>query len=105
MSDKPNVLLVIADGMQASTIEGGSDCLTPHFDRLAKRGIQFGKAYCATPTCSPSRASIMTGLLPHNHGVLEVSHGRDEDQCRLRDDNAHFAQRLLENGYSTAYFG
>jgi arylsulfatase A-like enzyme len=105
MSEKPNVLLFIADGMQACTIDPDSACLTPNFDRLGKRGVQFGRAYCATPVCSPSRASLMTGLLPHNHGVLEVSHGRGDDQCMLRKDKAHFAQRLVESGYSTAYFG
>lgn len=47
----------------------------------------------------------MTGLLPHNHGVLEVEHGRDPDQCVLRTDKPHFAQRLSENGYATGYFG
>jgi choline-sulfatase len=105
MNNRPNVILFIADGMQASTVAEGSICLTPHFDRLARRGVRFGRAYCATPTCSPSRASLMTGLLPHNHGVLEVEHGRDADQCLLRTDKPHFAQRLVESGYSTAYFG
>ena len=105
MDDRPNVLLFIADGMQAGTLENQSACLTPNFDRLASRGIRFKRAYCATPVCSPSRASMMTGLLPHNHGVLEVAHGRDYDQCQLRTDKPHFAQQLVENGYATAYFG
>ena len=47
----------------------------------------------------------MTGLLPHNHGVLEVEHGRDADQCVLRPDKPHFAQRLSAAGYRTGYFG
>ena len=47
----------------------------------------------------------MTGLLPHNHGVLEVEHGRDADQCVLRTQYPHFAQRLTEAGYRTSYFG
>jgi len=47
----------------------------------------------------------MTGLLPHNHGVLEVEHGRDADQCVLRTDKPHFAQRLSAAGYRTGYFG
>jgi len=102
---KPNVLLFVTDGMQAKTVAEGSPCMTPNFDRLAGQGVRFGRAYCATPVCSPSRASLMTGLLPHNHGVLEVEHGRDEDQCVLRMDKPHFAQRLVEDGYSTAYFG
>jgi len=47
----------------------------------------------------------MTGLLPHNHGVLEVEHGRDADQCVLRAEKPHFAQRLRDAGYATGYFG
>ena len=47
----------------------------------------------------------MTGLLPHNHGVLEVEHGRDDDQCVLRTEHPHFAQGLVEAGYRTGYFG
>ena len=100
-----NVLLFIMDACQASALESGSGCLTPNFDRLAERGIRFNRAYCPSPTCSPSRASLMTGLLPHNHGVLEVEHGRDADQCNLRVDHPHWAQRLADAGYSTSYFG
>jgi arylsulfatase A-like enzyme len=47
----------------------------------------------------------MTGLLPHNHGVLYVTHTVDEDQAALRTDHPHWAQRLLEAGYRTGYFG
>ena len=47
----------------------------------------------------------MTGLLPHNHGVLEVIHTVDEDQCNLRLDKVHWAQRLVSAGYRTGYFG
>lgn len=105
MSRPPNVLLFLMDACQASALEQGSECITPNFDRLAERGLQFQRAYCPSPTCSPSRASLMTGLLPHNHGVLEVEHGRDEDQCVLRKDKPHWAQGLREAGYATGYFG
>lgn len=105
MSERPNILLLVADGLQAQAANPESPCLTPNLDRLAARGIRFDRASCSTPTCSPSRASLMTGLLPHNHGVLEVEHGRDSDQCELRRDRPHFAQRLTEAGYGTAYFG
>ena len=47
----------------------------------------------------------MTGLLPHNHGVTTVTHTVDEDQSNLRTDKEHWAQRLKEDGYKTAYFG
>ena len=105
MSDHPDIILFIMDAAQASALDPGSPCLTPHFDRLRERGLAFNRAYAPSPTCSPSRASLMTGLLPHNHGVLEVEHGRDPDQCVLRADKPHFAQRLSESGYATGYFG
>jgi len=93
------------DACQAQALDPGSECLTPNFDRIAGQGARFTRAYCATPTCSPSRASLMTGLLPHNHGVLEVEHGRDPDQCLLRTDHPHWAQRLRDTGFHTGYFG
>lgn len=103
MSDRPDILLFLMDACQAAALES-EECLTPNFDRLAGRGLRFSRAYCPSPTCSPSRASLMTGLLPHNHGVLEVEHGRDEDQCVLRD-HPHWAQHLRDAGYETGYFG
>ncbi len=105
MSSRPNILLFLMDACQAEALESGSECLTPNFDRLAEMGLQFQRAYCPSPTCSPSRASLMTGLLPHNHGVLEVEHGRDADQCVLRSEKPHWAQRLRDSGYNTSYFG
>ena len=93
------------DACQASVLEADSECITPNFDRLRDSGVRFQRAYCPSPTCSPSRASLMTGLLPHNHGVLEVEHGRDFDQCNLRRDKPHWAQRLRSAGYRTGYFG
>lgn len=102
---KPNILLFLMDGCQAAALERASSCQTPNFNRLLDRGMQFHRAYCPTPTCSPSRASLMTGLLAHNHGVLEVEHGRDPDQCNLRTDKPHWAQRLVDSGYETGYFG
>ena len=105
MESQPNILLFLMDACQAAALEEGNGCITPNFDRLRDGGVQFQRAYCPSPTCSPSRASLMTGLLPHNHGVLEVEHGRDSDQCNLRTDKPHWARRLREAGYRTGYFG
>lgn len=101
----PNILLIIADGMQAETVDPGHACLTPNLDRLSRTGVRFRNAHTTCPTCSPARASLLTGRLPHNHGVLEVEHGRDEDQCVLRTQYPHFAQQLSAAGYRTGYFG
>ena len=102
---RPNILLIIADGMQAESVDPGHACLTPSLDALAQRGVRFRRAHTTCPTCSPARASLLTGMLPHNHGVLEVEHGRDDDQCVLRTEYPHFAQKLSDAGYRTGYFG
>ncbi len=105
MSSQPNILVFIPDGMQAAPAAPGHPCVTPNFDRMAERGVTFSRAHTPNPTCSPARASLMTGLLPHNHGVLQVEHCVDEDQCALREDRPHWAQRLADAGYRTGYFG
>ena len=105
MSDRPNILFFMVDQMQGRVLEPDHPCLTPNLDALASRGIRLSQAYTPNAVCSPSRASLMTGLLPHNHGVLEVIHVVDEDQCCLRTDRLHWAQRLEHLGYRTGYFG
>lgn len=102
---RPNILMFLPDAMPASVVQPDSQCLTPNFDRLAARGMRFERCYTTTPICSPARASLMTGLLPHNHGVLQVEHCVDDDQCCLRTENPHWAQRLSDAGYHTGYFG
>lgn len=101
----PNILFLMTDQMQANVLEEGHPCLTPNFDRLAEEGVTFTRAYTPNAVCSPARASLMTGLLPHNHGVLAVTHTSDEDQNCLRTDKPHWAQKLREAGYRTGYFG
>ena len=76
---RPNILLFIPDGMQAAPIGPDSQCHTPNFDRLAAAGVRFENAHTTCPTCSPARASLMTGLLPHKHSVRGVGHCRGDD--------------------------
>lgn len=47
---------------------------TPNLMELSKKGIQFNEYYCTAPQCSPSRGSILTGLYPHNHGMMGLAH-------------------------------
>jgi len=105
MADRPNILFLMTDQMQGRVLEPDHPCRTPNLDRLASMGVRFRRAYTPNAVCSPSRASLMTGLLPHNHGVLEVIHCVDEDQSNIRRDKPHWAQRLVEAGYRTGYFG
>jgi len=102
---RPNILFLMTDQMQGRVLEPGHPCRTPAFDGLAARGVRFRRAYTANPVCSPARASLMTGLLPHSHGVLTVTHCVDDDQSVLRVEKPHWAQRLAAAGYRTGYFG
>jgi arylsulfatase A-like enzyme len=68
-----NVVLLWTDQQRADTIAaaGNPQIQTPHLDRLAATGALFQQAYCAQPRCSPARASLLTGVYPHTHGVVD----------------------------------
>ena len=68
---KPNVIFILSDdhGQWALGSYGNKDVKTPNLDRLADKGILFENFYCASPVCSPARASILTGKMPSQHGV------------------------------------
>lgn len=72
-SEKPNILFILADDMGAWALgcAGNRDVRTPHLDRLAAEGVRFENFYCASPVCSPARASLMTGMMPSAHGVYD----------------------------------
>ena len=101
MSKRPNILLITSD-QQRADCNGfeNPDVKTPHIDRLAREGTRFSA--CITPNlvCQPSRASILTGLLPLTHGVWD--NGVDlEPGVGARG----FAGTLAASGYRTALIG
>jgi len=70
-SARPNLLLIISDQLNAAVTSAyGGPLPTPNLERLARRGVLFRNATCPTPFCSPSRASLVTGLYPHKHGIV-----------------------------------
>ncbi len=71
---------------------------TPNMDRLAREGAWFRNAFVTTSLCSPSRASILTGLFSHTHTVVDNS-------APVPDDLVFFPQYLQKAGYETAFFG
>ena len=68
---RPNVLVFVTDQQRADWLGcAGNEILrTPNIDRIAAAGVRFARAYCANPVCMPSRATLLTGLLPSDHGV------------------------------------
>ena len=105
MAQRPNVLLILTDQQQKGYIGPGAPGSTPAVNALASRGVWFDRAYTPNAVCSPARASLMTGLLPHNHGVLWVTHVVDADQGLIRSEKPHWASRLVDAGYDTSYVG
>jgi choline-sulfatase len=67
----PNVLFIAIDDLNdwIGCLGGHPDVKTPNLDRLARRGVLFTNAHCSAPACNPSRASLMTGILPSTSGV------------------------------------
>src|SRR5262249_2117701 len=70
---RPNILFPGADEYRYDClgIAGHPLVKTPNFDRLAREGVRFTRAYVAAPVCSPSRATLFTGRYPQLHGVTQ----------------------------------
>ena len=69
--EKPNLVVFISDdlGRLDTSIHGSIDARTPTMERLAAEGMTFDDAYVASPSCCPSRFSLLTGLMPARHGA------------------------------------
>ncbi|CAL1518705.1 arylsulfatase [Chitinophaga sp. MM2321] len=106
---KPNIILIMADDMGFSDIGCyGGEIKTPHIDNLAKEGIRFNRFY-NNAWCSPSRASLITGLYPQQVGLTALA-GPDPGppgpyQGYLNDHCVTLAEVLKGAGYYTAMAG
>jgi arylsulfatase len=104
---KPNVVLILNDDMGFSDIGCyGGEVETPHLDRLAANGLRFSQFY-NTARCSPSRASMLTGLHPHQTGVgiLTYDSGPEGYAGNLNQRCVTIAQALKTSGYRTYMSG
>ena len=125
MKKKPNVVLVLTDdqGAWAMHCAGNEELHTPNLDRIAQNGVRFDDFFCASPVCSPARASILTGRIPSQHGVHDWIRGGSLDRDRLThlqnepelagEDRAipylegmlTYTDVLADNGYTCALSG
>ncbi len=106
MPERPNILLIMTDQHRFDTIaaHGHARTQTPNLDQLIAEGVDFRRAYTCCGLCSPARASIMTGVYPHRHGLQSNVHDF-LTQRRLDPSIPTFAHRLRRSGYHLSYAG
>lgn len=96
---RPNILLITSDQQHWTTLGCiNPEIHTPHLDRLASEGTRFTRAYCPNPTCTPTRASLITGLYPSQHGAYALGTKLEEEVPTLGD-------YLTEAGYDCTLIG
>lgn len=109
---RPDIAILLTDQQSGDALgcAGTPGLHTPAMDTLAKEGVRFSQAFCATPQCSPSRAALVTGRYPHRAGVV----GNVQDQGAappagmsgpLDRKLPNLGSLLHTAGYQTAYFG
>lgn len=107
----PNVVMLVTDNQSADSLGcyGNVEHETPRLDRLAREGAQFLRAFCTNGLCSPTRASILTGLMPSQHGV-HLAMPDDQVLPKPADYDVTREFRTLpyelrRHGYATAMVG
>lgn len=98
---KPNILYVHSHDTGRYVKPYGFDVPTPNIQKLAEEGVLFRKAFCSAPQCSPSRATLLTGQMPHSCGQFGLVNRGFE----LRDRHKHLAYTLKSVGYHTEVIG
>ena len=99
MNSKPNILLITSDQQHFNTIgKFNKGIKTPNLDRLCEEGVYFDRAYTVNPTCTPTRASIITGKYPSQHGAWTLG-------TKLMETERVIGEDFINNGYKTALVG
>mgnify|MGYP001213743428 CR=1 FL=1 len=123
LAKKPNVLFILVDDMGWRDLgnEGSRFYESPNIDRIAQEGMKFTRGYATCQVCSPSRASILTGKYPTNHGITtwigdrageawrgakrNDSHLPPEYERNLRASEITLAEAMKDSGYKTFFAG
>lgn len=109
MAEKTNVLFILTDdqGVWAAGCYGNPEIRTPNLDRLAAQGTLFQNFFVATPVCSPSRATFLTGRIPSQHGVHDwIREGNvGPDAARYIKDEVTYTDVLADHGWACGISG
>ena len=104
-TDKPNVVIILTDDLGWGDVSyHGSYIPTPNIDQLAKDGMELNRFY-SNPVCSPTRASLLTGLHIFNHGVVRPFMNPAAEQTGMPPELKIMPQYFKEAGYQTALSG
>lgn len=98
---KPNIIYLHSHDSGRYLQPFGHAVPTPNLQRLANEGVLFRRAFSAAPTCSPSRAALLTGQCPHRNGMLGLAHRG----FSLNDYKKHILQTLRPAGYHSVLAG
>ncbi len=98
---RPNILYLHSHDTGRYIQPYGHAVPTPNMQKLAEEGVLFRKAFCAGPTCSPSRAALLTGASPHSCGMTGLAHRG----WSLNDYSRHIIHTLRRHGYTSALAG
>ena len=108
-SSRPNVLCILTDdqGVWAAGCYGNGEIRTPHIDRIAETGVRFERFFVATPVCSPSRATLLTGRIPSQHGVHDWIRGGNvgEDAASYLEGETAYTDVLAAHGWRCGLSG
>jgi N-sulfoglucosamine sulfohydrolase len=100
-AQRPNILYIHSHDTGRYVQPYGYAVPAPNLQRLAEQGMLFRQAFNAAPTCSPSRASLLTGMCPHNNGMLGLAHRG----FVLNDYKKHIIHTLRSAGYRSTLIG
>lgn len=105
----PNIIFILTDdqGPWAAGCYGNPEIRTPNIDRLAASGMRFDRFFCASPVCSPSRASFLTGQIPSQHGVHDwIREGNYGDRAATYlEGQTAYTDILANNGWTCGFSG
>lgn len=103
---RPNVIVIYSDdqGSLDLNVYGANDLVTPNLDKLAHNGIRFTQFYAASPVCSPSRASLLTGRYPQRAGLSDNASSA-EGGGGMPGEQYTMAEMFKAGGYKTAHIG
>jgi N-sulfoglucosamine sulfohydrolase len=101
VSPQPNILYIHSHDTGRYIQPYGCGVPTPNLEKLAGEGMLFRQAFDVAPTCSPSRAALLTGHCPHNNGMLGLAHRG----FSLNDYNQHILHWLRPHGYGSTLIG